>query len=90
MLLRRQPGIRSDLRQHREMLKQTFCHDRGFLNIALVENGVEQLIELLGLHSKKDGLFVNHAFAEKIHCYAHHGSPRTLAVAGPEHPSLPS
>ena len=67
---------------------KTLGDNLGRLERALVEDGVEKLVEFLRLHAEEGSLLVDHAVAEKIHCDADHSGAGTLTVTGLEHPEL--
>ena len=67
---------------------KTLGHYERTLKGGLVEHRVEKLVEFLGLHTQKGGLFVDFTCAEKIHGDFHHSGTCTLAVTGLEHPEF--
>ena len=62
--------------------------DLGLLLGQGVKDGVEELVELLGLHAQHGGLLVDEAFLHKVGGDAHGGGGGALAVAGLEHVEL--
>ena len=67
---------------------KTLSHDLGRFNGSLVEHGVKQLVEFVGLHALDDGLFVDFTFAKQIHGYFHHSGTGALTVASLEQPEF--
>ena len=67
---------------------QTLSDDLGLLQSVLVEYGVQQLVELLGLAAHDGSLLVNHAFTHEIHSNLHHSRTGTLAVTCLQEPQL--
>ena len=67
---------------------QTLGHDLSALDSGLVKHGVQQLIELAGLHALDDGLLVDSALTQQVHGDLHHSSAGALTVTGLEQPEL--
>ena len=67
---------------------QTLCDNLGGGQGLLVEDGMEQLVELLGLAAHDGGLLVDLALVEQVDGDLHHGSTGALAVTRLEEPEL--
>ncbi len=67
---------------------QTLCDNFGFLQSVLVEYGVKQFVEFLGLAAHNGFLLGDDAFAHEIHGNLDHGSAGALAVTGLQEPQL--
>ena len=57
-------------------------------NSRLVEDGVEELVELLGLHTLEHCGLVNGALAEQVHCYLDHSGTSALSVTSLKQPQF--
>ena len=68
--------------------RQTLGDDFSLFQGVLVEYGVEQLVELLGLAAQYGCLLVDESLAHKVHGNLDHGCAGALAVAGLQEPQL--
>ncbi len=67
---------------------QTLGDDLGLAQSFLVEYGVQQLVELLGLAAQQGGLLVDEALAHQVHGNLNHGRTGALAVTCLQEPQL--
>ena len=67
---------------------QPLSDDLGLSQGLLVEDGVQQLIELLGLATHDGGLLVDHALVQQVDGNLHHSSTCALTVTSLQEPEL--
>ena len=67
---------------------QTLGNDLGLSEGLLVEDGVQQLVELLGLAAHDGGLLINLTLVEQVDGNLHHSGTRALSVTGLQEPQL--